>query len=123
MTPDATKDTTTPLMAPPAGDADWECGQASALLGMQQRSEWELANGVIDQGAFDSREAALIDAWTYLPIGTSEVTSAVRATIAAASEGIGQGNPMFAESIAQLNAACDATGSVVIVGALPAMGG
>lgn len=111
------------LMQVPAGDVNWECGHASALMGIQFRSEWELANGVIDQAAFDTRSAALVDSWTYLPTGQSDVTAALRASIDAAADGIGPENPDFLVATQDLVAACDAAGSVTIVGALPEMGG
>jgi hypothetical protein len=113
-----------PLMSPPQGDADWECGQASALFAIQMRSEWEVAHSAIDQAEFDARHGALVDAWTYFPVGRSDVTPAVRATIAAAEEsGVSNGNAAFAGASAELAASCEAAGSVIIIGALPSMGG
>lgn len=110
---------TEPLTSVPAGDADWECGHASALMGIQFRTEWELANGVIDQAAFDARAAALVDSWTYLPTGQSDVTAALRAAMAEAAQGIGPENPDFSVATQQLVSACDAAGSITIVSALP----
>lgn len=112
-----------PLMSVPVGDADWECGHASGLMGIQFRSEWEFANGVIDQAAFDARAAALVDSWTYLPTGQSDVTEALRAAIAEAGDGIGPENPDFATATQSVVSACDAAGSITIVSALPGMGG
>ncbi|MBA4247447.1 MAG: hypothetical protein C0444_04020 [Microbacterium sp.] len=107
----------------PSSDANWECGHVSALLGIQTRSEWELENGVIDQATFDARAAGLVDAWTQLPQGQSDVSPALREASAAAPDGIGRDNVAFARAIDMLGSACDAAGSVVIVGALPEMGG
>ena len=107
----------------PSSDANWECGHVSALLGIQTRSEWELANGVIDQAAFDGRAAGLVDAWTQLPHGQSDVSPALREASAAAPDGVGRDNVAFARAINMLGSACDAAGSVVIVGTLPEMGG
>ncbi len=107
----------------PVGDANWECGHASALMGIQYRTEWELANGAIDQAAFDARVASLIDSWTYLPTGQSPVTDALRTAKAAAAAGIGPENTEFAAATQGLVTACDQAGSITIVSALPEMGG
>lgn len=112
-----------PRMEIPPGDANWECGHASALMGIQYRTEWELANGVIDQVAFDARAAALIDSWTYLPTGQSAVTDALRSAKTAAAAGIGPENPEFLAATQALVSACDQAGSITIVSALPEMGG
>lgn len=107
----------------PSGDANWECGHVSALLGIQFRSEWELDNGVIDQAVFDARAAGLVDAWTQLPQGQSDVSPALQEASVAASDGIGRDNTAFARAIDMLGSTCDGAGSVVIIGALPEMGG
>lgn len=114
---------TAPLMDVPSGDANWECGHVSALLGIQFRSEWELENGVIDQDAFDARAAGLVDAWTQLPQGQSDVSPALQEASAAAPDGIGRENVAFARAIDVLGSACDAARSVIIIGTLPEMGG
>ncbi len=107
----------------PQDDADWECGYASSLLGIQFRSEWEVANGVIDAGEFDARVASIVDARTYAPTGQSDVTAALRDVISASAAGVGDENPDFGAATENLTAACEAAGSVIIVGALPEMGG
>lgn len=114
---------TAPLMDVPSGDANWECGHVSALLGIQFRSEWELENGVIDQAVFDARAAGLVDAWTQLPQGQSDVSPALQEASVAASDGIGRDNTAFARATDMVGSTCDAAGSVVIIGALPEMGG
>lgn len=121
--PEAEPSAADPRMEIPAGDANWECGHASALMGIQYRTEWELANGVIDQVAFDARVAALIDSWRYLPTGQSAVTDALRTAKAEAAAGIGPENPEFASASLAIVSACDQAGSITVVSALPEMGG
>ncbi|MGV3732651.1 MAG: hypothetical protein ACO1N6_04520 [Microcella sp.] len=123
LTTEAESGAAGPRIEIPEGDANWECGHASALMGIQYRTEWELANGAIDQAAFDARVASLIDSWTYLPTGQSPVTDALRTAKAAAAAGIGPENPEFAAATQGLVTACDHAGSITIVSALPEMGG
>ncbi len=122
-TGDSESSATSPLMDVPSSDANWECGHVSALLGIQTRSEWELENGVIDQATFDARAAGLVDAWTQLPQGQSDVSPALQEASAAAPDGIGGENVVFTRAIDSLGSTCDAAGSVVIFGTLPEMGG
>lgn len=114
---------TEPLMMPVDGDPQWECGQASALLGIASRTEWELESGAIDREAFDGRMAALVDAWQYAPVGTSAVTDALRAAASAAVDGVGRENAAFQTASYELTTACNDAGSVIITSALPGMGG
>ena len=122
-TAEPTTEQTEPLMSIPPGDAHWECGHASALMGIQFRSEWEFDNDVIDQAAFDARMDSLVDSWSYLPTGQSEVTVALRTAIEAADAGVSAENAEFTTATQNLVSACDAAGSITILGALPGMGG
>ncbi|WAB81274.1 hypothetical protein OVN18_12150 [Microcella daejeonensis] len=122
-TPTPTPTRTESLMMPVEGDPQWECGQASALLGIAFRTEWELQSGAIDQAAFDTRMAALVDAWRYAPVGTSAVTDALRATARAAVDGVGREDEAFQIAAYELTTACNDAGSVIISSALPGMGG
>jgi len=110
-------------MAPPDGDPQWDCGQASALFGIAARTEWERENGVIDAAAYEARMAALVDAWRYAPFGNSPVTDAVRATSGAADAGVGPDDSAFQVAANDLRVACDAAGSLILTSALPGMGG
>lgn len=111
-----------PLTGVPTGSADWECGAASALLGIQFRTDWESANGVIDGSALTARSAALQDAWALAPIGDSEVTEVMRTVVDVATT-TGVDSDAFRTATQQLVSACDAAGSIVVLSALPGMGG
>lgn len=105
------------------GTADWECGQLSALNGILARSHWEHMQGKIDDAQYATRLAAIQDAWVYMVVGDSTVTSSVRAMSQAAKNGVDSDNTAFMGARADAIQACDAAGSIVAVGALPEMGG
>ncbi|QEO14483.1 hypothetical protein FLP10_08675 [Agromyces intestinalis] len=108
------------MRVPPA---DWECGQLSALSGILYRSAWEHTEGLIDDAEYASRVAAVQDAWAYMPLGKSGVTPALREVQQAAPDGLTYDNVEYARAIDAANAACDAAGSIVGIGALPGQGG
>ena len=105
------------------GNADWECGQFSALRGIETRSWWQHDNGLIDDAAHDSRLKALRDAWVHTIFGDSSVTPSLREAQRAAADGVGQDNAAFQRAATAVTLACDAAGSIVAIGALPEMGG
>jgi hypothetical protein len=105
------------------GTADWECGQFSALRGIEARSWWEHDNGLIDDAAHDSRLKALQDAWVHTIFGDSSVTPSLREAQRAAAEGVGENNAAFHRTATAVTLACDAAGSIVSYSALPGMGG
>lgn len=120
--PSPVVETQAPLTGVPTGSADWECGAASALIGIQFRTDWEAANGVIDANALAARSAALQDAWALAPFGNSDVTDALR-TVIDLAETAGLDSEDFRSATQQLVNACDAAGSIVVLSALPGMGG
>ncbi|MFG6445849.1 hypothetical protein ACFXQA_11330 [Microbacterium sp. P07] len=104
-------------------DVGFECGGISALNGIAFRSQWEYENGVIDAAAFESRQAALADAWNYMLVGQTQVAPAIREAQQAVRDAASLSTPEAQAAIGALTAACDEAGSLVGVGALPEMGG
>lgn len=103
--------------------ADWDCGYASALVGLSERSLWEFEAGVIDDAEWSARESALLEAWQYAPVSGSAVTSWVRrVSNAAVAEG-GVRESAFVSAQNDLIRACGEAGSTTIVNAVPGMGG
>ena len=105
------------------GNADWECGQFSALQGIMARSWWQHQNGQIDDAAYDSRLRALKDSWVHTVFGDSSVTPSLREAQRAAADGVGEDNAAFQRAATAVTLACDAAGSIVSYGALLEMGG
>lgn len=125
--PAAAAPETTPAADPPlsaAPDAPLLCGQASAFEGIRYRSEWEHGEGLIDDAGYESRVAALHDAWTLLVAGDTDVTPAVKYVQRVVSDG-GLDSPAgeFQTAMAELAEACDAAGSTISISALPGQGG
>jgi len=119
---------TTPAVAdaelPPEADAANLCGQASALEGIRYRSEWEHGQGAIDDAALASRVAALHDAWTYLVAGDTDVTPAVKYVQRVVAEGgLAASAGEYQTAMSKLAEACDSSGSMIVISALPGQGG
>ncbi|GAA1528388.1 hypothetical protein BJ978_001423 [Agromyces terreus] len=111
-----------PMM--PEADEAHLCGQVSALEGIRYRSDWEHAQGLIDNAAYASRVAAVEDGWKYMVLGSTDVSPAIKdAQQAVASGGIGYENTDFQRAVGDVAGACDAAGSLVSVSALPGQGG
>lgn len=125
----STSDTTpTPpanaALMPADPDARHECGQVSALRGIQYRSDWEHSEGLIDDDDYASRVAAIEDGWRYLTIGGTDVTPSIKAAQRALTAGgIGYENADFQRAMDEVALACDAAGSLISIGALPGQGG
>ncbi len=102
---------------------DWECGQFSALEGIEFRTRWEHNSGKIDDAAYASRLDALQDAWMYAVFGDSTVTPSLREAQRVAADGVDPDDPAFLAAKGAVSQACDAAGSIVSMGALPEMGG
>lgn len=118
--------------APPADAASMpvdpderhECGQVSALRGIQFRSDWEHGQGLLDDVEYASRVAAIEDGWRYLTVGGTDVTPSIKAAQRAlATGGIGYDNVDFQRAMDEVALACDAAGSLISIGALPGQGG
>ncbi len=123
-TPESTPSPTKSVdMMERVGTADWECGQLSALNGILTRSQWEHTHNQIDDAQYATRLASIQDAWVYVVVGDSTVTSSIRALSQAAKNGVGSDNTAFTSATDDAIQACDAAGSIVAVGALPQMGG
>jgi hypothetical protein len=111
-------------LMPAEPDERHECGQVSALQGILYRSDWEHDQGLIDDVEYASRVAAVEDGWRYLPIGGTDVTPAIKvAQRALGAGGIGHENTEFQSAMEDVARACDASGSLIAIGALPGQGG
>lgn len=122
--PEATPAPAKAALMPADPDARHECGQVSALRGIQYRSDWEHSEGLIDDDAYASRVAAIEDGWRYLTIGGTDVTPSIKAAQRALTAGgIGYENADFQRAMDEVALACDAAGSLISIGALPGQGG
>lgn len=111
-------------LMPPDADARHLCGQVSALEGIRYRSDWEHDQALIDDVEYASRVAAIEDGWTYMVIGSTDVSPAIKdAQRALSSGGIGYENAEFQRAVGDVALACDAADSIVSVSALPGQGG
>lgn len=111
-------------LMPTDADERHLCGQVSALEGIRFRSDWEHGQELIDDVEYASRVVAIEDGWTYMVIGRTDVSPAIKdAQRALTSGGLGYENTEFQRAVGDVALACDAAGSQIAVSALPGQGG
>ena len=110
--PNASTDPGTPN-DPMVPSASWECGHASALSSMLTRAEHALSIGEIDEEGFNARLAAVKDAWSVFPLGSTEVSAQLRSVMQAAAGG-GVGDEAFDAAFQQVAQSCLSAGSSII---------